>query len=200
MMSLLQIERMVDEGDWARLIDRILRNGRTVGRRLAAPLRRLRDAAVVGRGLALQRACELAYGDAPFIADLAARLRASQQSSGMFGGSVVTTAIAVRALIDYQRQLDEVCDGNGDVSAALAESDAAPSIEAGLEALARHQHRDGRIGRNGIETALVLWQLGDRDAFRRAVRVTAALVAADDRAAAHLPLFDDVDAGYSSAA
>lgn len=85
MLNPSRLARLVEQGQFDRLLDCVLRNGRhasePVRRRLSDP-RALRAAAL---GLALQRACELAYAPVDEVMNLLDAVRAEQRPEGFFG-------------------------------------------------------------------------------------------------------------------
>lgn len=185
MLNLTQIERLAQTNGWERLVERVLENGR--GGLLAVRMRLALEEAIgpAAIGLGLQRACELTYGPTPLLEGLAARLVHMQRQDGHFVSpdaspdsdgssrrpSPAATAIAIRALLAWRDLLEAVA-----LDASAAPLDRA--IDRGLFALACAQREDGGFGRGAcdlIESAIVLWQLGGRSEFRRAVRYHALL-------------------------
>jgi len=186
MISLNRIERLVCAGAWERIIDCVLDNGRSRNLALRLRLARAEAACPAALGLALQRCCELTYGPTPAAAGLAARLIHAQNDRGLWRpadaggggspggaspGSLPAAAAALRGLIEYRRQRLE--------AAATVDPALETAIDRGLHALAGHQGEDGLIGDDGVDAAIVLWQLGGVAAFRERVRYFDLLEAVD---------------------
>jgi hypothetical protein len=115
MLTLSQIERLLDAGHYGVLLDRVLANGRCHERELRQALRCPGVLAAAALGMALQRVCELSYGPSPLAARLADRLLDLQQVDGGFGpdrdtpaaarDAILASAIALRGLLDCTAQL-----------------------------------------------------------------------------------------------
>ena len=163
MMNLSHIERLLDEESYGRLVDRVLANGRRVNRAVAKRLAVSEAVTAAACGLALQRCCELTYAPTPLADRLAMRLLEMQRNDGHFSRSVAASAVALRGLLEYvqhHRDVGEAADAQ--VSAGIAE---------GLAAFRRTQSADGALRDNAIESTIVLWQLGEHEAFRPAVKL-----------------------------
>ncbi len=161
MMNLMHIERLLEEESYDRLVDRVLANGRRVGKAVAMRLAVPEAVAAAACGLALQRCCELTYAPTPLADRLAMRILEMQRSDGHFSRSVAASAVALRGLLDYHQHhqdVDEVLPHQ--TSAAIAEA---------LAAFRRTQSADGDFRSSTTESAIVLWQLGEYKAFRSAV-------------------------------
>ena len=160
MISLTHIERLFRTESYGRLVERVLANGRRVNRAVAKHLEVSDAVAAAACGLALQRCCELTYAPTPLAKRLAMQLLQMQRSDGHFSRSVAASAVALRGLLDYlqhHRDVGEAVDAQ--VSAAVAEA---------LAALGRTQSVVGALHDNAVESTIVLWQLGDNDAFKSA--------------------------------
>ncbi len=183
MINLSHIERLLDAESYGRLVDRVLANGRCVNRAVARRLEVSEAVAAAACGLALQRCCELTYAPTPLADRLALRLLEMQRNDGHFSRSVAASPVALRGLLDYvehHRDVGEAVDAQ--TSAGIAE---------GLAAFRQTQSADGSFRNRAVESTIVLWQLGEHEAFRSAVRfdsVYAALDRSDD-----LPLVTERD-------
>lgn len=163
MINLSHIERLLDEESYGRLVDRVLSNGRRVSRAVAKRLEVSDAVTAAACGLALQRCCELTYAPTPLADRLAMRLLEMQRNDGHFSRSVAASAVALRGLLDYvqhHREVGEAADAH--VSAGIAE---------GLAALGRTQSADGGFRNSAVESTIVLWQLGEHEAFRSALKL-----------------------------
>ena len=163
MISLTHIERLLTAESYGRIVERVLANGRRVNRAVAKRLGVADAVAAAACGLALQRCCELTYAPTPLAERLAMRLLQMQRNDGHFSRSVAGSAVALRGLLDYlqhHRDVGEAVDVH--VSAAVAEASAA---------FRRTQSVDGALCDNAVESTIVLWQLGESDAFRSAVKI-----------------------------
>lgn len=177
MLNLVQIDRLAEQGAWERLIERVLQNGRGNDLLMRLCLTREEAIAPAAIGLALQRVCELTYGPTGFGFGLVAQLLHLQREDGSFmsadidtnemdgvarRSSPAATAIAIRALLEWKQQ----CASTGyDFDPRID-----VAIERGLFSLACRQREDGGFSEIDAESALVLWQLGGKSEFRRAVR------------------------------
>lgn len=162
-MNLSHIERLLNEESYGRLVDRVLSNGRRVNRAVAKRLEVSEAVAAAACGLALQRCCELTYAPTPLAARLAMRLLEMQRNDGHFSRSVSASAVALRALLDYvqhHRDVGEAVDAQ--TSTGIAEA---------LAAFRRTQSVVGGFRNSAVESTIVLWQLGEHEAFRSAVKV-----------------------------
>ncbi len=158
MISLTHIERLLRAESYRRLVERVLTNGRRVNRAVARHLEVSDAVAAAACGLALQRCCELTYAPTPLAERLAMQLLEMQRNDGHFSRSVAASAVALRGLLDYlqhHREVGEAVDAQ--VSAAVAEA---------LAAFRRTQLVDGALRNDAVESTIVLWQLGDNDAFK----------------------------------
>jgi hypothetical protein len=111
MLNLHQLERLLDEGQYHQLIDRILANGRATEPSIRKALTHSAILAPVALGLALQRAGELSYGPSELAERILSRLLDLQLPDGRFGSerssprhSIIVTAVALRGMLDYQHQ------------------------------------------------------------------------------------------------
>ncbi len=162
-MNLSHIERLLDEESYCRLVDRVLSNGRRVNRAVAKRLEVSEAVAAAACGLALQRCCELTYAPTPLADRLAMRLLEMQRNDGHFSRSVSASAVALRALLDYvqhHRDVGEAVDAQ--TSTGIAEA---------MAAFRRTQSVVGAFRDNAVESTIVLWQLGEHEAFKSAVKL-----------------------------
>ena len=163
MISLTHIERLLRAESYGRLVEKVLSNGRRVNRAIARRLGVAEAVAAAACGLALQRCCELTYAPTPLAERLAMRLLQMQRNDGHFSRAIAGSAVALRGLLDYlqhHRDVGETVDP--DVSAAVTEA---------LAAFRRTQSAHGASPDNAVESTIVLWQLGENDAFRSAVKI-----------------------------
>jgi hypothetical protein len=190
MISLPKLVRMASEGEHARMLDEVVRNGRP----LALPIRlRLEEAhtlPVAALGLSLTRVTELTYRPSDVACTLATLLLDRREPDGSFG-SIAATAIAAAALLAVADQVDALPGGRASgvyIDPAL-ESRIRAGAESALHALAQAQQSDeesgeGLIG-DEIDSAITLWRLGFDTRFARAVCYDALLRAVEDRGLRH---------------
>ena len=169
MLTVRQIERLWNSKAYRRLAQDLLTGRPEASVRLETGFARSLPVAA----LALIRMDELAQSYHSFYRTLLNVLIVSQEADGGWG-DVLTTALCVRAL---------TCgDGQG------------VAVERGLAYLAQLQKSEGvwpqiplrRMPADGFVSAFVLFELGDVEGFRRAVRVADAL----DWFAGNLPTLD----------
>lgn len=154
MMTVRQIERDWESKGYARLFASLLAARPEVGFRLGLDSSRPVPAAA----MAIIRLDELSQSHVKLYSKLVKTLLAAQEADGGWG-ELLTTALCIRALL---------C-GNGNGAA----------IERGLGYLAALQKADGiwplvpirRMPADPYVSALILYQLGDHPAFRKAVRL-----------------------------
>jgi hypothetical protein len=172
MLSQLQILRMLDAGQSARLVQRILLNGRCGNECAVAMLCHPGVAAPVAHGLALQRANELCYGTSDLVDELARRLVMFQNADGSFGNlrcapdglRLTATAVVVRGWLSW-------LDGHSAGVANDAGIGILEGVRRGLDALRLAFDEPGSVERFSAAWAIVLWQLGDREEWRQLVEV-----------------------------
>jgi hypothetical protein len=152
MLTRNQMLRLWRQRRYAALSDRILQNGRLPEPGKRAFLLSTRPIEVVALGLTLQRLTELLRGADTELPGMVDELLAHQQPHGGFG-SLVATAIAVRALLD-------VLEG-----ASRDEPAWRAATKAGLSWLAAHQRADGLFDDDLVVNEVVAWQLGASEAF-----------------------------------
>ncbi|HEY8750174.1 MAG TPA: hypothetical protein VIM11_19475 [Tepidisphaeraceae bacterium] len=154
MMTVRQIERHWDAKAYDRLVGDLLTARPEGSLRLGVDLSR----SVCGAALAVIRLDELDQGYAKIYPKLIRSLVMAQEADGGWG-DLVTTALCLRALFCGQ--------GNG------------TAIDHGLKYLADLQKTEGiwphvpirRMPSDPYISALVMYELGDQAAFRRAVRL-----------------------------
>src|SRR5688572_17121639 len=167
MISQNQIIRHIEAQEFSLLVDRILGNGRCRSQSAQRVLRDPAIAAAAGIGLALQRLAELTYRPTPMADGLVQLLMALQRFDGSFAGptsrtlNLAATSTALRGLLTWREQRAAAAIG--------ADFDVDAAIERGLNflqaAFGEHAHmEDAALG-----WAIVLWQLGDIEAFRSRV-------------------------------
>lgn len=170
MLSLVQIQRLVAARDCRLLVDRVLSNGRLDSQAVRACLTSPQAVVTAALGLALQRACELTYGPTAIAADLAWRLLDQRRGDGLFGTgptpSIAASAVAIRGLLAFLDQSRAAARNGRQAPDAIADA-----VNSAIAALAELQRDDGLLGRDTTETAIVVWQLGDRAEFRAALRL-----------------------------
>jgi hypothetical protein len=171
MISLTQIQRMIDHGSFAQLIRRILSNGRCTCPAIREHLLGNPtgpDTPLAACGLALQRCCELSYLPTNVARRLGDRLAAAQMPDGRFGiaddTALATTAIAVRGLIDYRDQESIGCK-----ECVAVNLDAA--IDRGLRAITHMVNSAAGTRDHAIGILIAIWQLGHLSAFRARIDV-----------------------------
>lgn len=181
MISQAQILRLVRTHQFARLVERVLDNGRpcTVGvrrRLLSAPI-----VPVAGLALAIQRYLELNYFGRSLEGDRLIRRLVALQSpiTGLFGGEdasdddrLIATAVALRALLDYLSADVECqfaplpgfgtkCGPAGDEARQSVAFSAASALQRAAEALISCHALDSMHGGTAETAAIIDWQLGD---------------------------------------
>jgi len=178
MISLTQIQRMIDHGSFAQLIRRVLSNGRCTCPAIREHLLSSAngpDTPIAACGFALQRCCELSYMPTDLAADLARRLTSAQMPDGRFGiaddTSLACTAIALRGLFDYREQLRDAGEASlsGEMVSAIPDLD--DRIDRGLAALSHMVNVETAEVSHAIGTAIAVWQLGHLPSFRRSIDV-----------------------------
>jgi len=182
MISQNQIARLLECQEHRHLVDRVLSNGRCRSNAARRALSREGALASAALGLGLQRLVELTYRPSAIADRVCAQLIAMQRPDGLFTNSNIqhesllsASAVAVRALtmwIDLQRHA-----GRGVTAGA---SDA---VSRGIAALAGRFLGGIDAHADAVGWAVVLWQLGDVPAFRRAVPTDRLLERLDESAA-----------------
>ncbi len=158
MISLTHIERLLTAESYGRLVEKVLSNGRRVNRAVAEHLEVSDAVAAAACGLALQRCCELTYAPTPLAERLAMQLLEMQRNDGHFSRSVAASAVALRGLLDYLQHHRDIGE--------TVEAQVSAAIDEGLTAFRRTQSVIGAWRNNAVESTIVLWQLGDNDAFK----------------------------------
>jgi len=157
MLTLSQIEHLIEAERFEQLLARVIEGGRCPAG-CAADLRRAcggRGVVPAALGFALQRITELTYAPCPPARTLAGRLIGLQQTDGLWGegaASLAPSAIGLRGLLDLERRHEEF---HTPKPAGIEES-----IDRGARAIASIQRGDGSMGRSALDSAVVLWQLG----------------------------------------
>lgn len=171
MISHVQIDRMIELKEYRRLVERILDNGRSRSNMAKRVLSRPEAAGPAALGLSLQRLAELTYAPTATADRIARRLVVMQRRDGLFGyGSdtpyetlLAATAAAVRGLIDYAGHLR--------ASGQPLNPSVNQALERGMDALANSFASLTNTTNGALGWAIVLWQLGDVQAFRQRVPV-----------------------------
>ena len=177
MLSLLQIQRMVNQRLFRQLVQRILANGRCDDRRITQRLLQPHNVIPTGLALSLQRVVELTYRPTAVAEALACRLLDQQRGDGLFGpepdrgdfhacGSapgdeLAVTAVAVRALSEFARQQQLA----GERVARRLER----AIDCALAAMTLRQALERQLGCDTVDQAIVAWQLEDQPAIAAAI-------------------------------
>lgn len=160
MITLSRIERTALAQGWHRLLDEVLGNGRPVDLPIRLRLSGDESVHLVSAALALQRVCELSYAVSPLARALADDLLHTQGDDGSFG-TIASTAVAVRALLDLRAM-----PGSEEVAMQVDFA-----IEHALRFLAQSQDDEGLLASSEIDSAVALWQLGGRAEFAAAIRL-----------------------------
>lgn len=204
MISLPKLVRMASEGEHARMLDEVVRNGRPLPLAIRLRLEEGQTLPAAALGLALTRVTELTYRPSDVACTLAAMLIDCRRDDGSFG-SVAATAIAAAALLAVADQIDALPGGraSGVYIDIELERRIRHAAESALYALAQAQRTDeaagdGLIG-DEIDSAIALWRLGFDTRFASAVRYEALLGAVEDRGLRHeratAPLIEPLGAG-----
>ncbi|MHC5114108.1 MAG: hypothetical protein ACYTGP_06740 [Planctomycetota bacterium] len=108
MMSLRQIEQLIERKSYRRLLDRLLDNGRCVRQHVRRRLHEPPYLVGTALGLALQRVCELSYGPSEIGARLAEEVRLrlgmaveALTSANASPDALASAAVALRGLRDW---------------------------------------------------------------------------------------------------
>lgn len=169
MISRRQIERLARSESYGVLAERILGNGRCLSEHGRRRLCRPPGAAAAGLGLALQRLAELTYGPDPLGDELTARLIAQQRADGLFGvgpdPAPAASAAALKGLMVWADRRAEQGRACGD--------DVINAIQRALTRLGALLEREVDALIDDVDLAVILFQLADRPAFRRQVRLDA---------------------------
>lgn len=175
MISQAQINRLVEGQQYARLVQRILDNGRPCSSRVRQRLTGAVLAPVAGLSLAVQRFIELNFYSRSLEGDrLVRRLLTLQQPDGLFGPAdasdddrLVATAFGLRALVDHlaadaggpeSERPDLNGIGRQHESAGFS---AAVALQRGAEALIARNGMEGMLGGDPETASIIDWQLGD---------------------------------------
>lgn len=160
MLSKRRIEQRMLAGDWQRLADDVLANGRQVDLPIRMHLSEPDTLPVAAVGLALRRVNELEFALSPLARAMAQGLIVGQEPDGSFG-NVASTAIVVRAMISTLEQ-----PGCEKLASRIHEA-----VEIAIRFLAWHQGDNGLWLDSEIDSAIVAWQLADCRMFTDAVRM-----------------------------
>lgn len=169
MLSKKRIEQGILAGDWQRLLDDVLANGRQVDLPIRMRLSQADTLPIASVALALRRLNELEFALSPTAAAVVQGLVAGQEADGSFG-TVAATAMVVRALIATLEQPG--CE--------TLEPRVSEAIELAVRFLALHQGDNGLWFDSEIDSAITAWQLADSQAFTNAVRMEDLIEALDD--------------------
>ncbi|MCB9838273.1 MAG: hypothetical protein H6813_02950 [Phycisphaeraceae bacterium] len=172
MLSMPRLVRLAESGQYDRLLEEVLRNGRPLP--LAARLRLSNPGMIEASAisLALSRVTELTHRPTSGALDLALRLLDRQLDDGSFGSPAVT-ASAVEAIIALLEQDRFVIPGlEPDLRDRLetARDRAFHALYSAHEAGAANTRQSGLLV-DALETALTLWRLGERAIFDAVVGI-----------------------------
>ena len=207
MISFPRLARLAEAADYDRLLDEVTRNGRPLPLGIRMRLSEPESLPSAALGLALRRVVQLTYRPVELSATLVRELLGLQRADGSFGtiGATAVAAAAMLALLDQVRALPRAWANLERVDSArgLHEARAArvqPLNErvehACLTALhAIHQFQqqsasltldgpDGLIG-DTLDSAIVLWQLGEDQRLIRSIRFDDLISSALDAGMAH---------------
>lgn len=188
MISQAQIVRLVRTHQFARLVERVLDNGRPcsagIRRRLVSP----QIVSVAGLALAIQRYIELNYFGRSLEGDRLIRRLLSLQdpATGLFGGAdasdddrLVATALAIRALLDCLAAdvecqfappaelagqgsgFGKTCGPDGDDARNSVTFSTASALQRAAETLITCHALEQMHGGTAETAAIIEWQLGD---------------------------------------
>lgn len=165
MLSMPRLVRLAESGQFDRLLDEILRNGRPLP--LAARLRLSSPGAlaVSAISLALSRMTELTHRPTAGAQLLAEDLLALQSDDGSFGSSAVTASAAesILALLEQDRYVATGLKPELRENLEIARDRAMHALYADRE-VSTATGTSGLLG-DALETALTLWRLGERTVF-----------------------------------
>lgn len=172
MLSMPRLVRLAESGQFDRLLDEILRNGRPLP--LAARLRLSSPGAlaVSAISLALSRMTELTHRPTTGAQLLAEELLALQYDDGSFGSSAVTASAveSILALLDQDRFVATGLTPELRDNLKIARDRAMHALYADRES-ATASGSNGLLG-DALETALTLWRLGERAIFDSIIGVS----------------------------
>jgi hypothetical protein len=161
MITMNRIQSLVNGKAWRKLLREVIENGRPVSAAIYDRLTSPDVLAVAATAFALQRVIELSYTKSSLSTRLAGLLASfAREKDGSFAESVSGTAVAVRALAEYQRHPA----GSSRQSRVGGGLDDGQQIETaianGLAWLAEQQSIDtGLVGTDLVDSVICLWQL-----------------------------------------
>lgn len=190
MLSMPRLVRLAETGQFDRLLEETLRNGRPLP--LAARLRLSAPESIAASAisLALSRMTELTHRPTEGSQLLAGMLLAHQEADGSFGSPAVT-ASAMEALLALLEQNRYVAVGLDQGFRERLEKECDQGLHALYSSWASTESVSAAEGlfTDALETALMIWRLGSRAMFdamigvgrlRRAVAEAQARVASSD--------------------
>lgn len=205
MISLPRMVKQADEGQFERMLDDVLRNGRPLSLAVRMKLQAPGSLAPAALALALQRVTELTYRPSDTAVGLLRMLLDRQAPDGSFG-AVASTAAALAATHALLAQVEALPGkGSGRYLDLELHAQARAGAEAALHYLAQSQSGGlsarndlaanapeaeceaevgGLIG-DDLDSAIVLWQLAFDVRFTRAIRYDALLNAIEERGLRH---------------
>lgn len=194
MISLPRMVKQAGEGQFDRILEDVLRNGRQIPLQARMRLEGADTLPAAALGLALQRVTELTYRPSDAALTLLERLLNRQRPTGSFG-SIAGTAVALAALHAALSQHDALpgARGSGRYMSRELEARAREAAAQATHFLVQSQDADALDDEEGpggligepIDTAIVLWQLGLDTRFTRAVRFEALMRAVEERGLRH---------------
>jgi len=159
MLSIRQIEKLIEAASHRRLVQRILANGRCQEPAIIDRLVEPGAAAPAALGLALQRLLELSWGPTAALAGTVRRLLSCQDSQGMFRTPIVALVAAVA-------EAGEMAPAQGNtLRSADPSSPALAATAVALRGLAQWHDREPRAsggsGGSGGQPSSLVGRVGD---------------------------------------
>ncbi|MCP3904342.1 MAG: hypothetical protein GY715_11990 [Planctomycetes bacterium] len=178
MMSIRQIEQMIERKSYRRLVDRLLDNGRCVRHHVRRRLLQPEHLVGTALGLALQRVCEMSYGPCEIGARIAEEVRGrlaaatdALASPATISEALPAATVALRGLADWV--------GRDDHRVSTASDDGRdPTIRRALDAVTAVVGGADLARSDPVAVEIAEWQLG-RMLGRMSGRM---LVSREDRA------------------
>ncbi len=170
MISRAQILRMAEHKQYARLLQRVLDNGRPCDATIRQRLCSEAVACPASLALAVQRYLELSYDSRSVEGDrLISWLVMLQDHNGLFGSDdatdddrIAATALAIRALMDYLTTNAGHENNNADESdPPTMRLSAAMALERAAQAMIARRAMEYCMGGDLVTAQIVEWQLGD---------------------------------------
>lgn len=173
MLSMPRLVRLAETGQYDRLLDEVLRNGRPLP--LEARLRMTSSGALAASAisLALSRMTELTHRPTTGAKLLAGKLLSLQDPDGSFGSPAVTASVteSLIALLEQNKFVATGLETEFRDRIVVARDRALHSLYAERESAAAAPRSGGLLG-DALETALVLWRLSERALFNAVISVS----------------------------